>query len=207
MKNLAIFSSGSGTNAENLIEYFNKTTEYKVVILLCNNEGAFVLNRCRRLGVPSLVFSKADLMRMPVRNDNMAGKAQKEELSIMGILEDNNIYAVILAGFLMKIPDEFIKQYPGRIINIHPALLPKYGGKGMHGMNVHKAVVAAGEHETGITIHLVDEQYDHGKIIFQARCDVLPSDSPEDVAAKIHILEQANFPEVVHKYLNTIEID
>ena len=111
---------------------------------------------------------------------------------------------IILAGFLPKVPTYLIERFPKRIINIHPALLPKYGGKGMHGMHVHEAVVAAGEVETGITIHLVDEQYDHGKTLFQAKCEVLPCDTALDVAAKIHLLEQEHFPEVVDGYLSNL---
>ena len=119
----------------------------------------------------------------------------------MAILQQYDAFALILAGFLMKIPSHLIDAWPRRIINIHPALLPKYGGKGMHGMHVHEAVVAAKEVESGITIHLVDEQYDHGKTLFQAKCEVLPCDTALDVAAKIHLLEQAHFPEVVDDYL------
>ncbi|MBP5210661.1 MAG: phosphoribosylglycinamide formyltransferase, partial [Bacteroidales bacterium] len=131
-------------------------------------------------------------------------KDQLTDGTVGDILKTHNIYAVILAGFLLMVPDYLIRKYDGRIINIHPALLPAYGGKGMHGMHVHNAVVAAGERESGITVHVVDELYDHGKTIFQARCKVEPTDSPEDVAAKIHLLEQAYFPQAVDGYLQTL---
>ena len=188
MKNLIVFASGSGTNAENLINYFKGSSEFCVAAVFCNQPDAFVLQRAARLGVPAEVFNKADLT---------GGR-------VAGLLEKYDAWAIILAGFLMMVPADIIKAYPGRIINIHPALLPKYGGKGMHGMHVHEAVVAAGEPETGITIHLVDEQYDHGKTLFQARCEVLPCDTALDVAAKIHLLEQEHFPEVVDGYLGNL---
>ncbi|MBO4558294.1 MAG: phosphoribosylglycinamide formyltransferase [Bacteroidales bacterium] len=186
MNNLVVFASGSGTNAENLIKYFAESPYFRVAAVFCNKPDAFVLERARRLGVPTEVFNRADLH---------GGR-------VMELLRQYDAYAIILAGFLMMVPEAIVQAYPGRIINIHPALLPKYGGKGMHGMHVHEAVVAAGEPETGITIHLVDEQYDHGKILFQARCEVLPCDTPAEVAAKIHLLEQEYFPEVVDEYLS-----
>ncbi|MBO4417490.1 MAG: phosphoribosylglycinamide formyltransferase [Bacteroidales bacterium] len=185
MKNLIVFASGSGTNAENLINYFSRSEDFHVAAVFCNRPGAFVLQRAARLNVPTETFNKEDLW---------GGK-------VMQLLESYNTYAIILAGFLMMVPPQIINAYPGRIINIHPSLLPQYCGKGMHGMLVHEAVVAAGEPETGITIHLVDEQYDHGKTLFQARCEVLPCDTALDVAAKIHLLEQEHFPEVVEGYL------
>lgn len=195
MRNLAIFASGSGTNAENLIRYFSDREDYRVAVVLCNKPDAFVLQRAQRLGVPSVVFDKSQLQCSEDRTPE--GKP-----SVMAILKEYDAFALILAGFLMKIPSHMIDAWPRRIINIHPALLPKYGGKGMHGMHVHEAVVAAKEVESGITIHLVDEQYDHGKTLFQARCEVLPCDTAHDVAAKIHLLEQAHFPEVVDDYLS-----
>ena len=185
MKNLIVFASGSGTNAENLINYFSGSGDFRVAAVFCYRPEAFVLQRAARLNVPTETFNKEDLW---------GGK-------VMQLLESYNTYAIILAGFLMMVPPQIVNAYPGRIINIHPSLLPQYCGKGMHGMRVHEAVVAAGEPETGITIHLVDEQYDHGKTLFQARCEVLPCDTPLDVAAKIHLLEQEHFPEVVEGYL------
>lgn len=188
MKNLVIFASGSGTNAENLIKYFANSSDFHVAAVFCNRSDAFVLERAARLGVPTVVFKKADLV----------------EGRVAQMLRDYDAWALILAGFLMMVPSHIVREWQGRIINIHPALLPKYGGKGMHGMHVHEAVVAAGEVETGITIHLVDEQYDHGKTLFQAKCEVLPCDTAMDVAAKIHLLEQEHFPEVVDGYLSNL---
>lgn len=185
MNNLVVFASGSGTNAENLINYFKGSSDFRVAAVFCNRPNAFVLQRASRLETPTEVFNKDDLW---------GGR-------VAALLERYNAYAIILAGFLMMLPPAIVQAYHGKIINIHPALLPKFGGKGMHGMHVHEAVVAAGEPESGITIHLVDEQYDHGKILFQARCDVLPCDTALDVAAKIHLLEQEHFPEVVEGYL------
>jgi len=195
MRNLAIFASGSGTNAENLISYFSVHPEFRVAVVLCNKPDAFVLQRAERLGVPSVVFDKSQL----VCTDEVTEEGKP---SVSAILGQYDAFALILAGFLMRIPSHLIEAFPDRIINIHPALLPKYGGKGMHGMHVHEAVVAAKEEESGITIHLVDEQYDHGKTLFQARCDVLPCDTAHDVAAKIHLLEQEYFPTVVDDYLS-----
>ncbi len=195
MRNLAIFASGSGTNAENLIKYFSDHPEFRVAVVLCNKPDAFVLQRAERLGVPSVVFDKSQLV--------CSGDSTEEgKPSVAAILKQYDAFALILAGFLMRIPPHLIEAWPRRIINIHPALLPKYGGKGMHGMHVHEAVVAAKEIESGITIHLVDEQYDHGKTLFQAKCEVLPCDTAMDVAAKIHLLEQEHFPTVVDDYLS-----
>lgn len=195
MRNLAIFASGSGTNAENLIKYFSGHPEFRVAVVLCNKPDAFVLQRAERLGVPSVVFDKSQLV--------CSGDSTEEgKPSVAAILKQYDAFALILAGFLMRIPPHLIEAWPRRIINIHPALLPKYGGKGMHGMHVHEAVVAAKEIESGITIHLVDEQYDHGKTLFQAKCEVLPCDTAMDVAAKIHLLEQEHFPIVVDDYLS-----
>ena len=186
MNNLIVFASGSGTNAENLINYFKDSPEFRVAAVFCNRPDAFVLQRAERLGVPAEIFNRDDLW---------GGKVTR-------LLAEYDAYAIILAGFLMLLPPEIVKAYQGKIINIHPALMPKFCGKGMHGMHVHEAVVSAGEVETGITIHLVDEQYDHGKTIFQAKCEVLPCDTALDVAAKIHRLEQEHFPEVVEGYLS-----
>ena len=195
MRNLAIFASGSGTNAENLIQYFSAHPEFRVAVVLCNKPDAFVLQRAERLGVPSVVFDKSQL----VCSEDVT---QEGKPSVTAILRQYDAFALILAGFLMRIPPHMIEAWPRRIINIHPALLPKYGGKGMHGMHVHEAVVEAKEVESGITIHLVDEQYDHGKTLFQAKCEVLPCDTALDVAAKIHLLEQEYFPMVVDDYLS-----
>ena len=166
-----------------------------MAVVLCNKPDAFVLQRAEKLGVPSVVFNKSQL----VCSEDVTEDGKP---SVTAILKEYDAFALILAGFLMRIPSHMIDAWPRRIINIHPALLPKYGGKGRHGMHVHEAVVAAKEVESGITIHLVDEQYDHGKTLFQAKCEVLPCDTALDVAAKIHLLEQAHFPEVVDDYLS-----
>ena len=185
---LAIFASGSGTNAENIINYFTGSTQCKIELVLCNKNNAYVLERAKNLGVESLVFSASQL------NDSEMIDEQ---------LHKREIDFLILAGFLLKVPDRLLEKYPSKIINIHPALLPSYGGKGMYGMNVHRAVIAAGEKESGITIHLVDEHYDNGKILFQAKCNISPEDTPEDLASKIHLLEQAHFPRVIEEYITT----
>lgn len=181
MKRIAIFASGSGTNAENLIDYFRRHGSARVALILCDNPQAGVLERAARLEVPAEVISRAELR---------AGKA-------LEILKKNDIDFIILAGFLGLIPAELVRKYEKRIVNIHPALLPAYGGKGMYGMNVHRAVIQAGEKTSGITIHYVDEHYDRGQIIFQARVEIQPGDTPEDLAARIHSLEYKHYPQVV----------
>lgn len=185
---IAIFASGSGTNAENIIKYFSGSTICKIDLVLCNKNNAFVLERARNLGVDSFVFTANQLNESSIVDEQMKAR---------------NIDFIILAGFLLKVPDRILEKYPSHIINIHPALLPSYGGKGMYGMNVHRAVIAAGEKESGITIHLVDGHYDNGTILFQARCAISPEDTPEDLAAKIHILEQNHFPRVIEEYITT----
>lgn len=188
MNKIAIFASGSGSNAQNIITHFNSTGSAKVEIIVCNKPGAYVLERARNLGVKSMVLTKEEL----------------QSSKILQILKEHEINFIILAGYLIKIPATLIQEYPGSIINIHPALLPKYGGKGMYGHHVHEAVVAAGEKESGITIHLVDEVYDNGRILFQATCPVTETDFPDDVAAKIHLLEQEHFPKIIEEYINKV---
>ena len=185
MIRIVIFASGSGTNAENLINYFNDSAFATVVRVLSNNEHAKVLNRAKRLKVKTKTFDKSDLMA-----DDTVVELLKAEADF-----------IVLAGFLWRIPGSIIEAFPNRIVNIHPALLPKYGGKGMYGMNVHRAVVANGEKESGITIHYVNEQYDEGAIIFQESVAIDKSDSPTDVAVKIHDLEYAHYPEVVEQVI------
>jgi phosphoribosylglycinamide formyltransferase 1 len=182
MKNIAIFASGSGSNAENIIKYVEGNKEVKVALILTNNPNAGVLERAHRLSVPALVFNKTIF---------------KDEAYMLEILSIHQIDYVILAGFLWLVPVYLIVAFPDKIINVHPALLPKYGGKGMWGHHVHEAVVANKEAETGITIHLVNEKYDEGRILFQAKCEVLGTDTPEDVAKKIHVLEFEHFPRVI----------
>lgn len=188
MKRIAIFASGSGSNAENLIAFFEDHPSISVEFVLSNNTNAKVLERCKRLNVSAITFNRI---------------AFTKTNHIINILKTNNIDLIVLAGFLWKIPESIISSFPNKIVNIHPALLPKYGGKGMYGMHVHHAVVANKEVETGITIHYVNEHYDEGTIIFQAKCNVLDNDSAEDVAAKIHQLEMEHFPRVVEEILKS----
>ncbi|MEN6618720.1 MAG: phosphoribosylglycinamide formyltransferase [Rikenellaceae bacterium] len=183
---IAIFASGSGTNAENIVKYFENNTLCKVELIMSNKNSAYVLERAKHLGVKTFVFSANQL---------------KETTIVDDLLKKSGIDFIILAGFLLKIPQRILEKYPSKIINIHPALLPSYGGTGMYGMNVHRAVIEAGDTESGITIHLVDEHYDNGKILFRSVCEVTPEDTPESLAAKIHLLEYRHFPEVIDKYL------
>ncbi|SIS82175.1 phosphoribosylglycinamide formyltransferase [Belliella pelovolcani] len=185
MKNIAILASGSGSNAEKIMEYFKGSAKARVVLVASNKTDAFVLRRASKFGVPTFTFSKSDLT---------AG-VLTEKLKVL------HVDLVVLAGFLLKIPDNLIQAFPERIVNIHPALLPKYGGKGMYGMHVHQAVKDAGDQETGITIHLVNENYDEGKIIFQAAVAVASTDSPEAIAQKVHSLEHKYFPNVIESLL------
>ena len=186
MKRVVIFASGSGSNAENLIKFFQNSDNVSVIQVLTNNPRAKVLDRCKKLNVSALCFNK---------------QAFSETNDVLNILKSSNPDLIVLAGFLWKVPDKFLNEFPNKIINIHPALLPKYGGKGMYGMHVHEAVVENKESETGITIHYVNENYDEGAIIFQTKCDLSPFDSPNDVAEKIHLLEMEHFPKVVEKLL------
>lgn len=181
---IAIFASGSGSNAENIIRYFSNHPNFVFPVILSNNEKAFVHERAKKLGVPSVTFSKEDFL-----------KGEK----ILNFLQEQKIDAIVLAGFLLQVPLLVIDAYPQKIINIHPALLPKFGGKGMYGMRVHEAVKEAGETETGITIHYVNNEYDAGEIIFQAKCPVLPEDTPETIAKKVHELEYQYYPRVIEK--------
>ncbi|MDY2586147.1 phosphoribosylglycinamide formyltransferase [Winogradskyella aquimaris] len=187
MKRIVIFASGSGSNAENLIKFFQNSDNATVIQVLTNNPHAKVLDRCKRLSVSALSFNRI---------------AFSKSEDVLNILKSSNPDLIILAGFLWKFPEFILNEFENKVINIHPALLPNYGGKGMYGMHVHNAVVANKEKETGITIHYVNENYDEGAIIFQTKCDVKPSDSAEDVAAKIHELEMEHFPKVVEKLLN-----
>jgi phosphoribosylglycinamide formyltransferase-1 len=185
MNKIVIFASGSGTNAENIIKYFGNKDSGTVVAVFTNNPSAKVIDKAKKYQVPTIIFSKEDL------NDGE-------------LLKKINNFSpdwIILAGFLLKLPEAITEAYSNKIINIHPALLPKYGGKGMYGMNVHRAVVENKEKETGITIHYVNENYDEGNIIFQKEVILKPSDTPEIVAEKIHILEQLHFPEVIERLL------
>ena len=183
---IALFASGSGSNAENIIIHFRDrpATDIEFPLIVSNRADAFVHERARKLGVPSFTFGKADF----------------ENGAVLRLLRQYGINGIVLAGFLLKVPDSLLQAFPDRIINIHPALLPKFGGKGMYGSHVHEAVVANHETESGITIHSVNEHYDEGTIIFQARCPVLPTDSAGEVAAKVHALEYRHFPEVIERW-------
>lgn len=181
MRNIAIFASGSGTNAENIIKHFSDKKVAKVTLILTENPNAFVLERSKNQNVHTLVFSLEELK---------GGSILKE-------LQDRNTDYIVLAGFLKLIPSDIIDAFPNRIINIHPALLPKFGGKGMYGKKVHNAVIDSKEKESGITIHYVNKHYDEGSIIFQAKCPVLENDTPESLAQRIHSLEHKHFPQVI----------
>lgn len=183
---IAIFASGSGTNAENIIRYFTEKPQIQIALVLTNKPDAYVLERAHKLNVPTCICTKPDFL---------------QDGKVLSVLRKYEIDFIILAGFLLKVPDELIHEFPSRIVNIHPALLPKYGGKGMYGDKVHEAVVAAGETESGITIHYINEHYDEGNIIFQTSCQVSPEDTPHDVASKVHALEYKYYPIVIEDLL------
>jgi phosphoribosylglycinamide formyltransferase-1 len=189
MSNIAIFASGSGTNAENIIQYFqnNNKSENTVKLVLSNKIQAKVHDRAKKLGVTSIAFSRDDFYKSN---------------NVINILKKYNIDFIVLAGFLWLVPKSLIKAFDGKIVNIHPALLPKYGGKGMYGDFVHKAVIEAKEKESGITIHWVNENYDEGNTIFQAKCEITENDTPESLAQKIHKLEYQHFPQIIEKVLD-----
>lgn len=189
-KKIVLFASGSGTNAENLIRYFNRPgTGAEVVLLLSNKENAGAVSRARNLDVPVEIFDRHTFYE----TDALPRKLQSIGTDL-----------IVLAGFLWLVPRNLIHVFPRRIINIHPALLPKYGGKGMYGRHVHEAVLASGDKQSGITIHFVDEIYDHGEIIAQHRCPVKEGDTPESLAARIHELEYKYFPKAVAQVLAKI---
>lgn len=181
---LAIFASGSGTNAQKIIDRFRAHPRIEITLVVCNKPGAGVLGIAEREGIPTLLLERERFLK---------GDAY------IPILAQARIDWVILAGFLWKVPSVLVNAYPHHILNIHPALLPKYGGRGMYGHFVHEAVVAAGEPESGITIHFVDDQYDHGQTLFQATCALEPGDTPESLARKIQVLEHRHYPEVIEQ--------
>ncbi len=185
MKKIAILASGSGSNAEEIMKYFQGSSKGEVILIGSNKEDAYVLERAKKFDVQSFTFTKTQLEN---------GQVTKK-------LKEAKVEFVVLAGFLLKIPENLIHAYPVHIVNIHPALLPKYGGKGMYGMKVHQGVKDAGDKETGITIHMVNENYDEGKIIFQAAVQVRPEDSPETIAKKVHELEYKYYPNVIESLL------
>lgn len=186
MKNIVLFASGSGTNAENIIRYFRKNQHAQVVAVFCNNAKALVLGKAKNLEVPTFVIDKTGL--------------NSEE--ILETLHSLQTDLIVLAGFLLQFPGSIIKAYPNQIINIHPALLPKYGGKGMYGKHVHQAVLDNKESETGITIHYVNEHYDEGEIVFQKSVSITHCTSAEAIAQEVHQLEQQCFPQIIHQILS-----
>ena len=185
VKRIIFFASGSGTNVENIIKYFHGNKAVEITLILTNNPNAGVVRRAEKLMKPLMLFSKRELF----------------DQSLLRKIITINPDLIILAGFLLKIPKEFVKTFPKRIINIHPALLPKFGGKGMYGNRVHKSVKDAGEQITGITIHLVNEYFDQGEIIFQASVEVASQDSVEEIANKVHKLEYTYYPKLINKFL------
>lgn len=189
MIKIAILASGSGSNAENIIEYFKDNNNVEFPCILTNNPNAYVIERARKLNVESIVFNRKEF---------------RDEDKITNLLIEKNIDLIVLAGFLWLIPQSMIKAFPNKIINIHPALLPKYGGKGMYGDNVHKAVFENKEKESGITIHYVNEKYDDGEHIFQAKCEIEESDTPDKIAKKVHELEYEHFPKIIEKIVREL---
>ena len=186
---IAIFASGAGTNAKKIIEYFYGNENIKIGLVVCHKQKAGVVQIGVDHSIPILLIERERFF---------------EGDHYLNELQNYNIDFIVLAGFLWKIPKEIIAQYRNKIINIHPALLPAFGGKGMYGLKVHQAVIDAGESESGITIHYVDEHYDNGDVIFQVRCEVIPTDTAESLAEKIHLLEHENFPRVVEECVNKI---
>lgn len=182
MINLAIFVSGGGSNCENIIRYFKDSDKVNVALVVANKAGIPALEKAERLGVPTRVLPKADLNREDV---------------VLPLMKEYSIDFIVLAGFLLVIPDFLIREYDHRMINLHPALLPKFGGMGMYGHHVHEAVKAAGETETGMTVHWVSGKVDSGGIIAQFRTPISPDDTPDDIAAKEHALEMEHFPQVI----------
>ncbi len=189
MRKIAIFISGSGTNAENIIRYFEKNEGIEVTIVLSDNAQAFGLQRSKCLGVEARSFSRKDFLHTD---------------DVLVMLQNLEIDFVILAGFLCFVPNNIVENYKGRILNIHPSLLPRHGGKGMYGHYVHESVIRSGDKESGITIHQVNENFDDGKIVFQAKCEVLSTDTALDVEKKVRALEIEHFPRVIEEEINKL---
>jgi phosphoribosylglycinamide formyltransferase-1 len=187
---VAVFASGTGTNAQKLIDYFRNHSSIKIALIVCNKPGAGVLTIADKERIPYILIEKEQFFR---------GNAYVDEL------KQHNIQFIVLAGFLWKIPSLLVSAFPQRIINIHPALLPNYGGKGMYGRFVHEAVIAANDKESGISIHYVDELYDHGQLIFQARCIIEPGETADSLAQKIHALEHEHYPLIVEKVIRELQ--
>jgi phosphoribosylglycinamide formyltransferase-1 len=190
MIKIAIFASGSGSNAQKIMEHFQNSAKAQVALILSNKKDAYVLTRADNFGVPTAVFDKTNFY---------------ENRQVLDLLQNNKIDFIVLAGFLWLMPTNIIQAFPKRIINIHPALLPKYGGKGMYGMKVHEAVWQNKETESGITIHYVNEKYDEGQIIFQAHCQIVAEDNPDSIAQKVHELEYMYFSEVIDNLVSELE--
>ena len=186
MKKIAIFASGNGTNVQRIAEYFSDKKNINISIILSNKKDAYVLQRAENLDIPSYIFNRYELYKTDI---------------VLKKLKKNKIDLIVLAGFLWLVPDNILKEYNRRIINIHPALLPKYGGKGMYGAKVHEAIIEANDPETGISIHYVNEKYDEGEIIFQAKIPVEKNDTPDSIAQKVHQLEYEHFPRVIEEIL------
>jgi phosphoribosylglycinamide formyltransferase 1 len=184
---LVILASGSGTNAEAIFNYFRNHPRIEIVLLVCNNPEAQVLKRTQKFGIPARVVDRNEF---------------NDKTFMLDLLRSEKATHLVLAGFLWLIPTYLIHAFSGRIVNIHPALLPKFGGKGMYGMRVHEAVKNAGDMQTGITIHLVNEKYDEGKVLFQATCAVTNDDSPEQIATKVHRLEHESYPKVIEDWIS-----
>ncbi len=189
MKRIAIFASGNGSNAQRITEYFNDINGVVIALIITNNPKAGVLERAKNLGIESVVCERSDFV---------------ENAKVDTILDENRIDFIVLAGFLWLIPEFLINKYPNKIVNIHPALLPKYGGKGMYGMRVHEVIIANGEKQSGISIHYVNNNYDEGQIIFQAKVDIEGGETAESLAGKIHGLEYEHFPKVLEEVINNI---
>jgi phosphoribosylglycinamide formyltransferase 1 len=187
MVNAAVFASGEGTNAENLFRYFANDPRIRIKLVVTNRDNAGVIARAEKYRKSVQIISKTALLEYTSQ--------------FIDFLKVEKIDLIILAGFLLKLPEAFIAAFPGKIINIHPSLLPKYGGKGMYGLKVHEAVINNGDKESGITIHLVNEEYDSGEIILQEKCPVYPHDTPETLAERIHQLEHEFFPKAVERFL------
>lgn len=186
MRNIAIFASGSGTNAENIINYFSNKNTAKVTLILSNKHEAYVLERAAKHNIPTCFFDRKDFY---------------ESEKVLDRLRSHETDFIVLAGFLWLVPSNILTAYDKRIVNIHPALLPKYGGKGMYGDVVHQAVIANSEKESGITIHYVNQVYDKGDIIFQAKCEITPGETPGSLAGKVHALEYLHFPQIIEKLI------
>jgi len=188
--NIAIFASGAGSNAQRIIDHFRNSSSVRIALIVCNKKKAGVLQIAEKENIPSLVIEKEKFF---------SGKSYLDELA------SGKIGFIVLAGFLWKVPEALIRVFPKRIINIHPALLPGYGGQGMYGSRVHEAVISAQEKESGITIHYVDEHYDNGDIILQVKCPVLENDTPESLAHRVHELEYANYPVVIEDLVKRLQ--